>query len=126
MVALNNGKERLGGQLIGRQLDPYQVEDANIIRAILLELDSQKTKDLKNDKHQKGQLEPGVITYDGVVINANRRMAVLSELHKKEPGGKWEHLEAIRLPENVGEKDLWRIEAGLQLSGRSNCRISSG
>jgi hypothetical protein len=83
---------------------------------MLLDLDPDKTETLKKDFHQKGQMEPGVITHDGIVVNGNRRMAVLECLHEDEPTGKWKYLEAVRLSPAVGEKDLWRIEAGLQLS----------
>jgi hypothetical protein len=99
-----------------RVLDTRVAEDAAIIRDMLLELDSGKTAVLKEDLRQVGQMEPGVITHDGIVINGNRRMAVLEELHKDEPTGKWKYLEAIRLPPEISEQDLWKIEADLQLS----------
>lgn len=91
-------------------------EDADEIRRLLLELEEDKTKKLRADIRQKGQIEPGVITFDGVVINGNRRMAIIQELHKEEAHGKWKFLEAAILPEEIGEQDLWKIEAGLQLS----------
>jgi len=100
----------------GRKLDGRQPEDAKIICEMLLCLDPDKTDVLKKDLHQKGQMEPGVITHDGIVINGNRRMAVLETLHKDEPTGKWRFLEAVRLSPTISEQDLWRVEAGLQLS----------
>jgi hypothetical protein len=99
----------------GRTLDRDDKADAAIICEMLLGLDKEKTQILKEDLHQKGQMEPGAITYDGVVINGNRRMALLEEMHHEEPTGRWEYIEAVRLPV-IGEKDLWKIEAGLQLS----------
>jgi hypothetical protein len=100
----------------GRDLDSCQPGDAEVIRGMLLDLDRDKTEVLKEDLRQKGQMEPGVITNDGFVINGNRRMAILELLHKEEPTGKWEFLEAVRLPTTISQKDLWKIEAGLQLS----------
>jgi len=100
----------------GRALDGRLAGDATIIHEMLLNLDPDKTAVLTKDLHQKGQMEPGVITHDGVVINGNRRMAVLELLHRDEPSGKWKVLEAVRLPAEIGEQDLWKIEAGLQLS----------
>lgn len=99
-----------------RLLDGSNPEDAGIIRDMLLDLDKDKTETLKEDLRQKGQMEPGVITHDGVVINGNRRMAIFEELHTKEPTGKWDSMEVVRLNSGVSEKDLWKIEAGLQLS----------
>lgn len=98
------------------KLDACQPDDVVIIRNILLKLDLEKTKVLKEDLHKKGQMEPGVITHDGFVTNGNRRMAVIEELHREEPTGKWEFLEAVRLLPTISERDLWKIEAGLQLS----------
>jgi hypothetical protein len=101
---------------IGRHLDPLLPEDEEIIRRLLLDLDEFATELLKKDLERVGQTDPGIVTHDGFVINGNRRMAVLQELHKKDSTGKYEVLEVHVLPEGVGEKDLWRIEAGLQLS----------
>jgi hypothetical protein len=100
----------------GRQLDGCEQEDAAVVREMLLRMDEDKTDILKRDIHQKGQMEPGVVTHDGVVINGNRRMAVLELLHEEEPTGKWRFLDAVRLPADISEQDLWKIEAGLQLS----------
>lgn len=99
-----------------RTLDATILEDCEIIRQMLLNLDKDKTSLLKEDIRKKNQMEPGVITYDGFVVNGNRRMAVLEELHEEEPTGKWLFLEAVRLPSTITEKDIWKIEAGLQLS----------
>lgn len=99
-----------------RALDTCHPKDAKIVKDMLLNLDITKTEVLKEDIRKKGQMEPGVITHDGFVINGNRRMAILEELHKEEPTGKWDCFEAVRLPEEIQEKDLWKIEAGLQLS----------
>ncbi|MBN1812752.1 MAG: hypothetical protein JXA14_13020 [Anaerolineae bacterium] len=116
----NNGRlamdVREWEQTNGQVLDGRQPADAKILREMLLTLDPDKTETLSTDLRRKGQMEPGVVTYDGIVINGNRRMAVLERLHAEEPTGKWTVLEAVRLPQGVSEKDLWRIEAGLQLS----------
>lgn len=103
------------GEKNKRRLDPSDNKDAAVIRDLLLGLEQHETERLQEDLEQKGQMEPGVITHEGVVINGNRRMAVLEVLHQKQPG-KWEYLEAIRLPHNISQRDLWKIEAGLQLS----------
>lgn len=100
----------------GRKLDSTTKEDTATIRKMLLDLDKSETERLRKDLRRKNQMEPGVITQDGFVINGNRRMAIFEELHADEPTGKWLFLEAVRLPETIGEKDLWKIEAGLQLS----------
>lgn len=100
----------------GEELNSANHEHAKIIKKLLLEMDTAKTNELKIDILEFEQMEPGVITHDGVIINGNRRMAVIQDLNEEHPGGKWEYLEAIILPSNINQKDLWKIEAGLQLS----------
>ena len=101
----------------GRKLDTNLIENSRIIRNLLLGLDENKTKELRIDLLKIGQLEPGVITHDGVVINGNRRLAIMEDLHENvDASGKWQNLDAILLPPNVSQPDLWKIEAGLQLS----------
>jgi len=99
-----------------RKLDPGVPEDGKIIQKLLLELDTNATEALKADLRRHGQLDPGVITKDGAVINANRRMAILSALYEETHDSKFEYLRVARLPKDVDEKDIWRIEAGLQFA----------
>ncbi len=97
-------------------LDPKDLEDSKTIRKMLLELSPNETEYLEEDLKRVGQLFPGIITFDGAVINGNRRMAVLENLYEKEALPKWKFLTVVRLPKSVEDKDLWRLEAGLQLS----------
>lgn len=99
-----------------RKLDPATPEDAKIIQKLLLDLNQNETDALKADLRDNGQLDPGVITRDGAVINGNRRMAILTALHDETQDSKFEYLRVARLPKAVDEKDLWRIEAGLQFA----------
>jgi hypothetical protein len=99
-----------------RKLDPGIPEDAKMIQKLLLELNQSQTDALKADLGDNGQLDPGVITRDGAVINGNRRMAILTALHDETHDPKFEYLRVARLPKDVDEKDLWRIEAGLQFA----------
>lgn len=110
-VELMNREEQLG-----RGLDPIDPDDAKEIQQLLLKLNPDRTQQLQADIRAKGQLEPGVITHDGSVINGNRRMAILEKMHQEEPIDRWEYLEVHRLPQDVEARDLWRLEATLQLS----------
>ncbi len=101
---------------IGRELDPLVEEDRKVIRELLLKEDENATKLLKDDLKKVGQLEPGIITFDGVVINANRRMAVFENLLEETSDPKYGFLTVARLPKNVDEKDIYRLEIDLQLS----------
>ena len=100
---------------IERKLDTSDKEDVKMLKSLLLQ-DQSEAEKLKSDLEQLGeQREVAVITHDGIVVNGNRRMATIEELHIKHPS-RWNELWVIRLPEDISEKDLWKIEAGLQLS----------
>ena len=101
---------------LGRKLDSVVPEDATIIRDILLTQNEDETKALREDLVKHEQIDAGIITADGAVINANRRMAVISSLFDDAHDQKWAFLKVAVLPETVGEQDLWRIEAGLQFA----------
>jgi len=100
----------------GYELDPTNAADHAKLRQLLLSLEPEQTELLKRDLQDRGQIYPGVITPDGFVINANRRMAILEVLNGEHPGGQFEKLKVQILPDNVDDRDLWRLEAGLQLS----------
>jgi hypothetical protein len=97
-----------------RKLDPTKENDAVEIRKLLLDQDKLQTEILKKDIIKNGQLEPGIITFDGAVINANRRLAIMHDLYKETRIVDYKYLMVGILPEGVEEVDLWRIEAGLQ------------
>ncbi len=100
---------------LGRNLDPDIAEDAAEIEELLLK-DKNMKEMLKKDIERIGQLEPGVITHDGSIIDGNRRCAVMRECHRSKGEAKYEYFEAYILPETITDKDLWRIEAGIQLA----------
>src|SRR2546426_593686 len=99
-----------------RKIDPTIEADARIIQKLLLDQNEAETSALKEDLKAHGQIEPGIITFDGAVVNANRRMAILTSLFEETCEPRFEYLMVGRLPRNVDEKDLWRIEAGLQFA----------
>ncbi len=97
-----------------RKLDPTKKKDDEIIRKLLLEQNESETTALMDDIQKNGQLEPGIITFDGAVINANRRMAIMRTLFDKTKEERYKYLMVAILPQGVNEIDLWKIEAGLQ------------
>jgi len=99
-----------------RRLDSTEKQDAEIIKTLLLNQDKNATEILKADLKKHGQIDPGIITFDGAVINANRRMAILSELFEETRDTRFSFLRVARLPQGVEETDIWRIEAGLQFA----------
>lgn len=100
---------------LARRLEPEKLDDALEIESLLLK-DSLKAEFLRDDIKRVGQMDPGVITDDGAIIDGNRRVAVLRRLHEETGEARFTYFEAARLPFDVSAKDLWNIEAGIQLS----------
>jgi hypothetical protein len=99
---------------IQRELSPENSDDVKEIEKMLHEQSHSKTIWLKNNLREVGQEEPGIITHDGYVINGNRRMSVLKLLSLED--SKFAYMNVGRLPENVSESDIYKIELGKQMA----------
>ena len=64
------------------------------------------------------QTEPLLITYRGVVLNGNRRLAAMRDLYAKDSTrySSFGHIEVAILPSDANEDDLMVIETGLQIA----------
>jgi len=98
----------------GGALQAENEDDAKKIKELLLTLDKNSTEVTKQDIIKRGQWNDALITDDGYVIDGNRRMAILSELSES-GDDQWNYINVGRLPSSVDPKDLWKIEAGVQL-----------
>jgi len=69
------------------------------------------------------QREPLLITYRGVVVNGNRRLAGMRELLEEDGKANHEfhHISCLVLPEDATPEDIIEIEAGLQ--GRPETKL---
>ena len=99
----------------GRELDMSDESDTKKIQELLLQQEPKQTAVLEEDLKRYGQKNPGIITHDGYVINGNRRMAVLKRL-ADDGKSEFGYIKVARLPKNISEADVWKIEAGIQLS----------
>ena len=104
-------------------LDPNNLDDSKKIQTLLFELDPKQSRILEKDLQQFGQKNPGIITFDGYVIDGNRRRSVLEELSSL-GNSEFKFIEVARLPLNVSSQDLWKLEAGIQLS--KNVQLNYG
>ena len=105
-----NEVKKEGGALI-----PEKTDDAKKIRDLLWNLNVNESKLTYQDIQQRGQWEPGIITDDGYVIDGNRRMSILSKLFQDTSNDEFKFIKVGRLPANVEDTDLWKLEAGIQL-----------
>ncbi len=99
---------------LNRDLHPEIPADAAEIENMLRNQNPGKTDWLEQNLYDDGQNEPGIITHDGYVINGNRRMSVLSKLAKKDAA--FGYMNVGRLPPNVSESDIYKIELGKQMA----------
>jgi hypothetical protein len=102
----------------GHHLESEKPKDAKIIEDLLLKdkTKTERTEWLKNDIARVGQLQAATITYDGYIVNGNRRTAILNQLYSETGDSRFSFLETVRLPPDVSSQDLWRYEAGFQLA----------
>ena len=99
----------------GRRINAEDAEDAKKIQSLLLKQEPKQREILEEDLLRYGQKDYGIMTWDGYVINGNRRMAILQKI-KDSGKDEFGYLKVARLSKGIGEIDLWKIEAGLQLS----------
>jgi len=69
---------------------------------------TRSSKDFLDDL-ARGQSEPAIITYDGYLINGNRRTAALKSLSEQ-------YITCVVLPEDTSPKDIYELEQELQIS----------
>jgi hypothetical protein len=107
-------KEYLNLKKVTGELNPENSKDAKEIEKMLRGQSISKTQWLKDDIKTMGQQEYGIITHDGFVINGNRRMSVLHLLADENPD--YGYMNVARLPSNVEESDIYKIELGKQMA----------
>jgi hypothetical protein len=89
------------------ETNPESQEAQDVVAQILRETTG--FEDLKKNLDEDGQREPGVITSEGVLINANRRSVALRDLGKG-------YIEVAVLPEDAGQQEIDELELKLQVS----------
>lgn len=85
-------------------------------------LDLRETAELRRLIERDGQLQPGVITADGYVINGNRRLAVLRQLYGETGDERFGYMDIAVLPTDADRRELFLLEAGLQMTPDSRVR----
>ena len=103
-------------------LDPSDPDAQRRIAEFLRQKDPEKSKDLKRLLQADGQKEPGIITCDGFLINGNRRLMVLRQLHSEHTSGDiFSQMKVVILPAKGDEggpptlKEIEQIENRYQL-----------
>lgn len=102
-------------------LDPEKEVDAEQISKFLYSSNEPANDKTKKSIANSGQLESGIITSDGVIVDGNRRASLmLSILHDEtrytpQERARCEKFRAVVLPEDANEKEILRLETTYQM-----------
>lgn len=77
--------------------------------AILNIINKEAGREFVEDLKTRGQDEPAIITYDGYLINGNRRTAALKGIGQL-------YIDCVVLPEDTTPKDIYELEQSLQIA----------
>jgi hypothetical protein len=109
--------ERLSGAHFEPPDDP--AAQAEIQRLIL---EQQEAKELKRHLEEEGQLQPGIVSADGTLINGNRRLAVLRDLWAETKDDRFKYMRVAVLPRDATAKELYLLEVNLQMTPETRAR----
>ncbi len=121
-LAFNKANGRIKSEVIekeaelGRILNHWNNEDKKYILEMLLNIRAEENEKIAEDLKINSQLYPGIITCDGIVINGNRRKAILHKIFDDTGNDNFKYLDVHVLPSHITKAELWLIEAGIQLS----------
>lgn len=121
-LAFNKANGRIKAEVaereaeLGRQLVLFDKTDQEIIKHILLSMRQDENEKVKEDLRKYGQRTHGIITCDGIVINGNRRKALLEKLYEETRDDRFRYLDVQVLPSDITKAEIWLIEAGIQMS----------
>ena len=101
-------------------LDPENLEDSLTIAKMLYSSNEPANKKTRADIAKCGQMEAGIITADGILVDGNRRASLMWSILNDpdaDPNEKarCERFRTVVLPENATQKDILRLETTYQL-----------
>ena len=107
---------------LGRRLSNEQPEDVRKIEEFLWSYKKEKNESTINSLIREGQLQPGVVTVDGLILAGNRRFRLLNEIdrnpekyHKNNANTDGlKFFEAAILDTVLSEKEIVRYESFYQ------------
>ena len=99
---------------IEEKCNDNQIEVNDLIEKFIIDSNKKAFTQTKNNIYQYGQTEPGVILYDGTVIDGNRRFTCLRVIEKESGKIESNFFEAAVLEKNVSKKEIKKLELQLQ------------
>lgn len=111
-VVLNPRSHRIRSQLESAEQkdvvarDPFGETAQNLIAEILRS--TERFEDLKSNLKDVGQIDPGVVSHNGLLVNANTRCVALNDLGKR-------YIRVAVLPQDASQEEIDRLELRLQM-----------
>ena len=102
-------------------LNPEISGHAEQIGEFLFESNVAANEKTKKDLAKRGQMETGIITSDGVIVDGNRRASLMLSILKDEVNftpaqrARCQNFRAVVLPEDANEKEILRLETTYQM-----------
>ena len=101
-------------------LNPEKESDAATLSQFLYEAHDAQNKRTKEDLAKNGQLEAGIITSDGIIVDGNRRFSLMWAIAhdpKSSPDEKarCSVFRTVVLPEDADTKEILRLETSFQM-----------
>ena len=98
--------------------------DSNRIAKFLFDSNEDRNKKTMKDLAENGQIEPGIITMDGIIVDGNRRASLLRKIatssdYDQTTKDKCSYFLARILPEDADEKEILRLETSFQMGADS-------
>lgn len=103
--------ERLSGARLEPPDDPKAQDE---IQRLILE--QAEAKELTTHIDEEGQLQPGIVSSDGTLIDGNRRLAVLRGLWKETKDDRFKYMRAAVLPKDATAAEMYLLEVNLQMT----------
>ena len=89
--------------------DPETSRAQSAQQEILVEMINRTGKDFLDDLELRGQEDPAIVTFDGYIVNGNRRTAALKLNGQR-------YIDCVILPEDTSVKEIYELEQELQMS----------
>ncbi len=123
VLIYNSHNGRIASQVKTREKEsgaadtPESQEMQEAVHRYLWESSKRRNKATKQNLFERGQLKPGIVTADGIVVDGNRRLMLLRELDQEHPNGKYSYFEASILDDKLSDnpKEIIRLETIFQM-----------
>ena len=102
-----------------KKFNPNISSDQKAIAEILLTsvwYGKKATQYLMESLSTVGQTDAAIVTFDGVLINGNRRTACLNSLFESSGKPQYKKVDVVVLPKNISDKEKLDLENRLQLA----------